>query len=84
MTMYIEHESKNFAWHYDSRMGVGRFERKSDNALAFLETGSDCAQVRRDLNRLKSKTSSPHYPSSAPSFSDIFDNIAAEYEFHPD
>lgn len=80
--MHVEHESENFAWYYDSLMGVGRFERKSDNSLTLLETGSDCSQVRRELNRLKSKTSSPRYPASAPSFNAIFDSIAAEYEFH--
>jgi hypothetical protein len=80
--MHIEHESERFAWYYDSRMGVGRFVRKSDDALTYLETGTDCQDVRRSLRRLEQKTSSPRYPKAAPSFADIFDCIATEYEFH--
>jgi hypothetical protein len=77
-----EHESERFEWNYDTLYGVGNFVRKIDGAQSYLETGSDCAQVRRDLNRLRSKTSSPRYPKHAPSFGDIFDSIASEYEFH--
>lgn len=79
--MIIEHESANYAWHWDSRMGVGRFSRKADGALTLLSTGSDAAQERRDLHRLAQKTSSPRYPKAAPPFGDLFDNLASEYTY---
>jgi hypothetical protein len=82
--MKIEHESANFMWCYDSLSGVGRFIRKSDNAVSFLETGTDCQEVRRQLNRLAQKTSSPKYPNAAPGFASVFDAIADQYEFHED
>lgn len=82
--MTREYEGKHFAWNYDSLYGVGNFERLSDGALSYLETGTDCNDRRREFNRLKSKTSSPHYPKNAPSFADVFDAIASEYEFHAD
>jgi hypothetical protein len=80
--MHIEYEGDRFAWYYDGRMGVGRFVRKADDAISFLETGTDCQDVRRSLRRLAQKTSSSRYPSCAPTFGDIFDCIASEYEFH--
>jgi hypothetical protein len=80
--MVIEHESSRFEWLYDSRYGVGRFRRKADDALTFLETGTDCQDVRRKLNRTKQKCESPHYPANAPPFADLLDSLATEYEFH--
>lgn len=74
-----EHESENYAWRYDSLYGVGNFERKADGAQSYLETGMDCADMRCNLNRLRSKTSSPNYPKAAPSFNELFDSIASEY-----
>lgn len=80
--MRIEHESANFEWLYDSRMGVGRFRRKADGALAFLETGTDCQNTRRDLQRTKQKCESPRYPAGAPPFADLLDSLATEYSFY--
>ncbi len=80
--MPIEYESDRFAWNYDGLYGVGNFIRKSDSALSFLETGTDCQNVRRALRRLSQKAASPHYPAAAPRFADVFDSIASEYEFH--
>jgi hypothetical protein len=80
--MITEHESDRYAWNFDSLYGVGCFARKSDGAVTYLETGSDCVEVRRGLNRLASKTASPRYPKSAPTFGEVFDSIASEYEFH--
>ena len=75
------HESKNYSFKYDSAYGVGLFHRKRDGAQTLLEMGSDCDQLRRDLNRLKSKTSGKKYPSAAPGFDHVFDAIASEYTF---
>jgi hypothetical protein len=82
--MSTEYESENYAWIYNSLYGVGRFERKADSALTYLETGSDCQEVRRQLRRLAQKTSSPRYPSQAPRFNSVFDSIASEYSYHTD
>ncbi len=82
--MRTEHESDNYKWNYDSLYGVGNFERKSDGAITYLETGSDCADIRRGFNRLRSKTESIKYPAHAPKFGDILDSIASEYTFHKD
>lgn len=83
MASIIEHETPHYAWHYDSAYGVGCFVRKSDGAASFLETGTDCQNVRRDLRRLAQKTGSPRYPVSAPGFAAIMDSIASEYTFVP-
>lgn len=80
--MLVEYESSRFEWLYDSRMGVGYFRRKSDGACTYLETGTDCQNVRRLLNRAKQKCESPRYPASAPPFHDLLDNLATEYDFH--
>ena len=80
--LIVEHESEKFEWNYDTLYGVGYFVRKCDGAVSYLETGSDCATVRRSLNRLRSKTSSHRYPKQAPSFASIFDSMASENEFH--
>jgi hypothetical protein len=82
--MTIEHESACYAWSYDSLYGVGNFIRKRDGAVSFLETGEDCTELRRRLNRLRSKTGSHRYPRFAPSFEDCLDNIARDHEFHGD
>lgn len=82
--MHIEHEGKRFAWYYDSLHGVGRFVDKQTGALTYLETGSDCAQLRRELNRLRSKTSAKAYPKAAPGYENMIDYIADQYEFHAD
>lgn len=80
--MQVEHESESCAFHYDSLMGVGRFERKADGALTYWETGSDCAQLRRDLNRMAQKTGAKKYPKAAPAFGELFDSLASEYTYH--
>jgi hypothetical protein len=80
--MITEHESDRYAWNFDGLYGVGNFLRKSDGAVTYLETGSDCADVRRGLNRLASKTARHRYPKCAPTFGEVFDSIAGEYEFH--
>lgn len=79
--MRTEHTGNRYAWAYDSIMGVGRFVRLEDDALTMLETGSDCAQVRRDLNRLKTNVGAKDRPKGAPSFEDILDSIAGEYSY---
>lgn len=79
--MNCEYESPNFTWCYDSYYGVGRFIRKSDGAMTALETGTDCQRVRAGLRRLKQKTASAKYPLAAPSFAQVFDSIALEYDF---
>ena len=81
MSFHIEHEGRAFSWHYNGLYGVGCFRRKSDAALSNFETGSDCNDVRRSLNRLKSKAASPRYPASAPDFKTVLDFIASEYDF---
>mgnify|MGYP001612907912 CR=1 FL=1 len=80
MPSCIEHESAAYAWNYDSLYGVGNFSRKADGATTCLETGSDCAEVRRGLNRLASKSAARRY--RGPGFAPIFDAIASEYTFH--
>ncbi len=82
--MNTEYESEHYAWNYDSQYGVGNFVRKSDNAITYLETGTDCQDVRRSLRRLAQKTSSPRYPKASPGFCMVFDSIASEYTFHAD
>jgi hypothetical protein len=82
--MNHEYESEEYAWSYDSLYGVGRFVRKSDGAMTYLETGSDCQDMRRQLRRLDQKAHSPRYPNQAPSFNSVFNSIASEYEFHAD
>lgn len=84
MTMRVEFEGAGYEWNYDSLYGVGRFVRKSDGALSFLETGTDCQNVRRDLRRLSQKTASPRYPKAAPGFPELLDNLASEYTFYAD
>lgn len=79
--MTIEHESPNYAWHYNSLYGVGRFERKRDGALSLLDTGTDCQDTRRNLRRLAQKTSAKNYPATAPTFAEIFDSIASGNTF---
>ncbi len=79
--MHTEHEGIHYKWNYDSLMGVGNFQRKSDDLVSLLETGSDCVSIRRDFNRLRTKTESKNYPKNAPSFESIFDSIASEYTF---
>lgn len=82
--MHIEHESERFEFLYDSLYGVTRWRRKSDDALTYLNTGSDAQQERRDLRRLAQKTGSPRYPKSAPTFAEIFDSLAMEQTYHVD
>lgn len=72
-------QTSKYSWVYDASMNYGYVVRKSDGAESSLMTGDDCAKMRRDLNRLKSKTSSPRYPSSAPTFDAMFNNIVSEY-----
>lgn len=36
-------ESKDYAYHVDTTMGVGWFERKSDEYVTLLETGEEVA-----------------------------------------
>jgi hypothetical protein len=79
--MSVEYESEKYSWNYDNLYGVGNFTRKSDDAVTMLETGSDCQEMRRSFHRLLQKTSSKRYPKSAPSFNEIFDSIASEYNF---
>lgn len=79
MSMVVEYETSAYSWLYDGLHGVGRFVRKSDEMMTFMETGQDCQDVRRQFRRLQQKTSSPRYPSAAPSFDAIFNSIASEY-----
>lgn len=80
--MHIEYESDRFEFLYDSLYGVTRWRRKADDALTYLNTGSDAQQERRDLRRLAQKTSSPRYPKGAPTFAELFDSLAGEQTFY--
>lgn len=80
--MLTEHESDNYAWNYDGLYGVGNFTRKRDGAVTYLETGSDCEELRESLDTLAAKTGAADYPKAAPGFASVFDAIASEYEFH--
>jgi hypothetical protein len=80
--MQIEHQGYFYAFAYDGLMGVGRFVRLADDALTLLDTGSDCAATRRDLNRLKSRTSAKGY--KGPPFETLFDSWASEYTYEAD
>lgn len=82
MTMRTEFDGEAFQWQYDSLYGVGQFVRKSDGATAYLETGTDCQDVRRTLRRTQQRTSSPRYSALAPSFPVLLDSLALEYEYH--
>jgi hypothetical protein len=77
--MRTEYESDNYQWAYDSLQGVGRFIRKSDNALSLLDTGTDCQNLREQLTRL-----AKDHPGRNPDSFDtegrkIFDSMAEEY-----
>lgn len=77
----IEHAGDHFAWAYEPVRGYGYFLRTgpAEHWASALITGDDCVRVRRDFNRLKSKTSGRRYPPAAPSFAEVFDSIAGEY-----
>lgn len=77
--MFTEFETANFTWRYAARYGHGCFMRKCDGTSSALISGDDCATVRRDLNRLRSKTGAKRY--GGPGFAAIFDSIASEYRF---
>lgn len=77
--MQTEYETDAYQWVYDKLYGVGRVIRKVDNALADLETGSDCEAVRLNFARLAMRCASLKRPENAPSFPEVFDAICKEY-----
>lgn len=74
-----EREGRHFAWRYNPRQGYGWILRKADGAESALITGDDATDLRRQFNRLASKTASPRYPAAAPTFAEVFDAIASDY-----
>lgn len=80
--MVVEYETDNYEWCYDSAYGVGRFIRKSDNAVTYLETGSDCDTIRNALSRLATNRPGRNPNCFDAKGREIFDSMAQEYTFH--
>ena len=75
--MHTEFDGMLYRWNYDGLMGVGNFERKADGATTYLETGSDCQDIRESLKRLEARETPAR-------FTTILDSLASEYAFHTD
>jgi hypothetical protein len=70
-----DHETINYAFHYDSRMGVGWYERKTDGFVTLLLTGTECEDEIRSHRRLWQKEKRVDVRT------DIFDSIASEHTY---
>jgi hypothetical protein len=73
----VDHETRNYALHYDSRLGIGFIRRKSDGAESPLITGSELTELRRSLNRAKTNATSKRKPYRP--FAEVADAILSEY-----
>jgi len=68
-------ESNEYRYHSDSLKGVGWFERKRDNKVSLLETGSDHDQNMDSFRQLWNQGMSDNRRNT------IFNQIARENEF---
>ncbi|MCF4098599.1 hypothetical protein [Maritalea mediterranea] len=74
--MLIYYEGHQYQWLYDGVMGVGRFNRKADEAVSLLETGSDCDDLHQSLGNLFENEQTPEDRKKM-----ILDSIAEEYSY---
>lgn len=75
--MKLKHSGNHYEWWTDSFMGVGRFIRKEDQAVSFLETGMEFVEVEEIFDDLFSEIRGKD--TIPPEI--ILDGIAAEYTF---
>lgn len=69
--MRMVHTGHEYEWHADSLYGVGRFLRKSDQALTLMETGVDYLKVEAILTDLDGMAN----------HDSLLDSFASEYDY---
>lgn len=70
-------ETGRFTVFFDGLYGAGYIRREADGAETMLITGSDMADLRRDLNRAKTNATSRRRPYRP--FPEIADVLLGEY-----